>query len=163
MADGLKVNFSTEEVESETRLFSAAPSGFYHCAITKVEDGSVSSNEKGNFGKPFWKLTLVCQEGPYAKRNFWSHVMLFEGALHSTAQLIKAVGMGDLVKKGQIPNGQVLVGKTLDVNVSKKRDKFAEKDLIAAGDNSPQFKNEVRGFRAHQDATKSGKQSLLPS
>src|SRR6266487_4490598 len=99
MVDNLKVNFTDEEAGSETLEFKAVPSGFYKCAITKVEKAAVQTNEKGNFGKPFWKLTLVCQEGTYARRNFWTNVMLFDGSLHTLSQLLKAVGMGDLVKK----------------------------------------------------------------
>lgn len=161
--NSLKVNFSDEESSSETRTFQAMPSGFYLAAITKVEDAAVTNNDKGNFGKPFWKITLVVQEGTFAKRNLWTNVMLFEGALHSAAQLLKATGFGDMVKKGQIPNGQLLVGKTLDVNVARKRDKYQEDALREVGDNGVVFKNEVKGYRAHDAAATGGaSSSLLP-
>ncbi len=165
MADGqIKVNFSTEEVESETRAFLAMPPGFYTCNIIKVEDASVQTNDKGNFGKPFWKVTLVVQEGKFAKRWLFTNIMLFEGALHTASQLLKSVGMGDLIKKGIIPNGRVLLGKTVEVNVSRKHDKNAERELRELGDNSPVFKNEVNGFRAvgSGDSKESGGGSILP-
>src|SRR5882757_8001988 len=127
MAENLKVNFSTEEVASETKIFNALPPGFYKVAVTKVEDGTVSNNEKGNFGKPFWKLQLKVQDGVHANRVLFSNVMLFDGALHTAAQLLKAVGMGDLVKKGTIPPGHTLLGKVVDANVSRTHDKFQEK------------------------------------
>lgn len=163
MSDALKVNFSEEESTSVAREYKPMPPGFYHAAITKVEDAAVGNNDKGNFGKPFWKLTLVVQEeGEYSRRNLWANVMLFDGALHSAAQLLRAVGMGDLVKKGSIPNGQTLVGKTLDVQVSRVHDKYQEKGLREIGDNSSVFKNEVKGYRLHEAASSGGSNNLLP-
>ena len=159
--DNLKVNFSTEEVESTTKVFTAAPPGFYLAAITKVEDASVTSNDKGNFGKPYWKVTLVIQEGAFAKRWLFANVMLFEGALHTASQLLKAVGMGDLVKKGSIPPGHTLLGKTVEVNVVRVHDKYQEAELRKAGDTTSIFKNDVRGFRAPQAASSSSG-SVLP-
>jgi len=162
MTESLKVNFSDEEATSVTREFKPMTPGFYHCAITKVEDAVVGNNDKGNFGKPFWKLTLVVQDGEYVRRNLWSNVMLFDGALHSASQLLKAVGMGDLIKKNTIPKGSVLIGKTLDVNVVRIHDKFQEKGLREIGENTSVFKNEVKGYRAHEEDATGGNTSLLP-
>lgn len=162
MTDNLKVNFSTEEVASETKVFNALPPGFYKCAIVKAEDATVTNNEKGNFGKPYWKLQLKVQEGPHTNRVLFSNVMLFDGSLHTASQLLKAIGMGDLVKKGTIPPSASILGKVADANVTRTHDKFQEKELRSLGDNSPVFKNEVRGFRAPSQSTDGGKVSQLP-
>lgn len=165
MADQpLKVNFSEEEAQSETRLFKPMPAGFYKASVVKIEPAVVTNNTKGNLGKKYWKLTLRVQEdGEYNGRQLWSNVMLFEGALHTLAQLLKACGMGDLVKKGQIPNPESLIGKVVDVNVTRKHDKYQEDGLREMGDNSSVWKNDVKGFRAHEEAkNRDGSASLLP-
>jgi|SRR5882762_1800189 len=161
-AENIKVNFSTEEVASETKVFNALPPGFYNCAIVKVEDATVTNNEKGNFGKPYWRLQLKVQDGVHARRVLFSNVMLFDGSLHTASQLLKAVGMGDLVKKGTIPNGQSLLGKTVDANVRRVHDKFQEKELKNLGENTSVFKNEISGFRAPGVASDGAKSSMLP-
>lgn len=163
MGENLKVNFSDDEIASEVREYKAVPTGYYHCAITNVEDATVQSNDKGNFGKPMWKLTLVVQDGEYSKQHFFPQVMLWDGMLKSVSQILKSVGMGDLLKKNTIPKGEALLGKTLDAYVIKKRDSYNEKALRESGDNSPLFKNEVKGYRAHEAETGAGgSSSLLP-
>lgn len=162
MADNLKVNFSTEEVTRETKVFTAIPPGFYKCAIVKVEDATVNNNDKGNFGKPYWKIQLKVQDGVHVRRVLFSNVMLFDGSLTTAAQLLKAVGMGDLVKKGTIPPGETLVGKVVDANVTRGHDRNQEKELRSLGDNSSVFKNDVRGFRAPQEGNTGAKANGLP-
>lgn len=161
MSDNLKVNFSDEEATSEARTFAPVSPGWYKCAITKVEDASVQSNEKGNFGKPMWNVTFVVQSGPFAKRNFWSSIMLWNGALFAASQLLKAAGFGDLVKKNTIPQGEVLLGKVIEVQVNRAHNKKEENALREVGINESVYKNEVKGYRAVQAASDSSS-SLMP-
>jgi len=149
----LRVNFSEEEASSEGRSFEAIPGGKYHVAITKVEVRRVKDNAKGNQGKPFWNLTLNIQgdsHPTYADRKVFGSVMLFEGALYSFAQLMKATGHEDVVTKGspnfgKVPPADDLLGEQFIAIVAKKRDTYKEKEL---GDGEKLFKNEVTGYKA---------------
>ena len=87
--------------------------------------------------------------------------MLFDGALYSLAQLMKAIGRGDVLKTGKVPAPEELLGQQLMANVSKMRDKFRED---REDDGEKYFKNEVRGFAALSDtvAAGNGGGSLLP-
>src|SRR5215203_3323478 len=100
--DDLRVNFSTEEAESKAFDFDPIPSGKYHVKVTEITDKE-STSEK-NFGKPYWNVELTIQDGKYADRKLWANVMLFDGALYSLAQLLKATGHEDAMKSGKIPD-----------------------------------------------------------
>lgn len=161
---GLKINFSDQEAQSEARTFEPIPSGEYYCRITDVEDKE-STSEK-NHGKPYWHIELTVQDGEHADRKLWSNVMLFEGALYSLAQLLKATGQEKALQSGDIPDGHTFVGKEVVVVVKKQRDSYAEE---RDGDGVPQWKNEVKGFKKYEGqksskaAVKGGKAaSLLP-
>lgn len=155
----LRVNFSEEEASSEARDFEPLPGGKYLVRITDYEVRR-STSEK-NYGKPYWALTLTVQnEGKYNGRKVWSNVMLFDGALYSLAQLLKAIGREDALKSGKIPSGDELVGKEVTINLAKQRDTYKEQQY-ADGENY--FKNEVKGFKAPDaDLATSGEGSLLP-
>lgn len=158
-ASQVRVNFSEDEASSEARDFTPIPGGKYHCAITEIE--TKFSNSEKNKGKPYWAVTLVVQNGPYADRKLWANVMLFDGALYSLAQLMKAIDRGDVLKTGKVPAPEELLGQQLMANVSKMRDKFRED---REDDGEKYFKNEVRGFAALSDtvAAGNGGGSLLP-
>lgn len=159
-ASSLRVNFSDREASSEARSFEPMPTGKYHAAITEWEM-KASTSEKHN-GKPYWALTLVVQSGPYEDRKLWANVMLFEGALYSLSQLMKAIGREDVLKSGEIPHGDELIGEELIAVVVKKRDKYKEEK---EEDGEKYFKNEVTGFKplsAASERTASGSGSLLP-
>lgn len=117
MTQPLKVNFSSNEASSEARVIP--PSGEYTVNIT---DGNIKEVKPGkkNTGKPFWQLTYIIQEGPYDGVSLMSSVMLFDGALYSFAQLMKALGYdvnaGDFV----VPELQSVIGKTINVKGLKK-------------------------------------------
>lgn len=161
----LRVNFSEQEASSEARDFDPVPSGKYNVAITDIEV-RFSTSEKNN-GKPYWAVEMTCQEGKYENRKFWGNVMLFEGALFSLSQLLKATGFGDRVDPksktyGKIPSGDELVGKQLTINVVKTRDTYKEKQN---GDGEKLFKNEVKGYLAKGAAASpaaGGSGTLLP-
>jgi hypothetical protein len=117
MTQPLKVNFSSNEASSEARVIP--PTGEYTVNIT---DGNIKEVKPGkkNTGKPFWQLTYVIQEGPYDGVSLMSSIMLFDGALYSFAQLMKALGYdvnaGDFV----VPDLQEIIGKTINVKGTKK-------------------------------------------
>jgi hypothetical protein len=169
MADTLKVNFSDQEASSEAIDFTPVPSGTYPVLISDVE--TRESNSEKNPGKPYWHLEMtVVQEGhPYQGRKFWGNVMLWDGALYSLAQLLKAIGREDLLKSGKIPaDPSFLVSNEIRITVQKVRDTYGEKKRAENGDDStdPLFKNEVKGYKpagSGGDATTSATgSSILP-
>jgi hypothetical protein len=90
--------------------------------------------------------------------------MLFNGALYSLAQLMKATGRDITVEDFEVPDIEEMLGEEILVSVSRIRDKYNEDKV---GDGEPIFKNEVKGYKAVDDATlsaigKTGKTSLLP-
>lgn len=164
---GLKVNFSEQEASSEARSFDPIPSGQYYARITDVDDRECGSESK-NPGKPYWAVEFTVQDGPHEGRKLWANAMLFDGALYTTAQILKATGFEKNLKTGSIPDGEELVSKECIVVVKKQRDTYAEN---RDGDGEPQWKNEVKGVKKYEGespsagghkTTKSGAGSLLP-
>lgn len=162
----LRVNFSDQEASSEAFSMDPVPTGKYNVAITDIEV-RFSKSEKNN-GKPYWSVEMTVQDGKYEGRKFWGNVMLFEGALFSLSQLLKATGFEDRVTPGsktygKIPAGDELQGKNLTINVQKVRDTYREQQN---GDGEKQFKNEVKGYLKAGGATvgtaTSGGGSLMP-
>jgi hypothetical protein len=141
MTEGLRVNFSDKEATSAA--LDPIPRGEYHVKIT---DGEIrySKSEKHN-GEPYWALELTVQEGPHENRKVWSNVMLFDGALYSLSQLMKALGYnieaGDFV----VPPIDDLITKDLIVRVT-----------IRPETDQYQAQNEVKAYKAWGDAPKSG-------
>lgn len=158
----LRVNFSSQEAESEALDFEPVPAGKYPVAITDVEVRFCGPESK-NPGKPYWAVEMTVQEGKYENRKFWGNVMLFEGALYSLAQLLKATGNQAALDSGKIPEGQTLVGKQMTITVAKVRDTYREK---RDGDGTEKFfKNEVKGYRSTTEGVAAGagsSGSLLP-
>lgn len=157
---GLKVNFSQEEASSEAMDFDPLPTGKYHVKITDVELRE-SKSEK-NAGKPYWNLEMTVQDGPYENRKLWGNVMLFEGALYSLGQLAKALGMEDeIIKKGNVPDGDDLISRDLIVTVKKQRNTYLEEKN---GDGEPVWSSEVKGYKKYEEGavSTSGKSSILP-
>src|SRR3982751_6020655 len=102
MADQtLKLNFSAEEASSEARSFEPLPSGKYHVKITDIETKECGPNSK-NPGKNYWHIEHVVQDGPYENSKLWTNAMLFEGALYTLAQLLKATGFEDALSTGKV-------------------------------------------------------------
>jgi hypothetical protein len=165
---GLKVNFSEQEASSEAFDFEALPSGKYPVTITDIE--TRESNSEKNKGKPYWHLELTVDEGhPNAGRKLWANVMLFDGALYSLAQLLKATGNEDAIKSGKVPDADYFVSKQVVVTVAKQRDTYRENKQEEAGERSesdpPLYKNEVKGFKpgaAAGSPVATGKASVLP-
>jgi hypothetical protein len=168
---GLQVNFTNQEAESEARVFTPAPSGWYKCSIYDIEEKE-STSEK-NAGKPYWAVTLQCtQEGDHFKRRFWGNVMLFDGALYSLAQLMSAVGI-EIPKDGtfEVPDSESLIGQEILVSVAKVRDTYQMNKPEYDPSEGVIFKNDVKGYKKLDEETlndiaKSGgkpkSNSLLP-
>ena len=91
--------------------------------------------------------------------------MLFEGALYTIVQMMKACGFEGNLKKGMINDAEDFISKEVIVNVKKQLDTYA---MDRDGDGEKQWKNEVKGIKAYEGAspasskTGSGKGSLLP-
>lgn len=159
---GLKVNFSEQEAQSEGRLFTPVPTGQYYARVTEIELKECGPESK-NPGKPFWAVTFTIQDGEYEDRKLWTNAMLFEGALYTTAQLLKATGFEKSLETGTIPDGERLIGKEVTLLVQKQRDAYREKQNA---DGEPVFKNEVKGIKKYEGGGSKGKTSgsgsLLP-
>jgi len=166
----LKIDLTDKEASSEARSFDAIPSGPYLVAVTEIELRESTSAK--NPGKPYWNVELTIQDGEYADRKIWSNVMLWGGAAFTLVQLHRAAGF-------EVPDG----GGTLEVRpaddfvgvqmvaiVKKMRDSYAEQPENGGDGKTPQWKNEVKGFRAVGDGPspsaggkpKAGAGSLLP-
>lgn len=157
----LRVNFSEEEASSEGRSFDALPGGQYLVCITDWEVRT--SNSDKHKGKPYWALQLRVQEGEYENRVLFANVMLFEGALYSLAQLLKATGHGDAIASGKIPNCDELVGVPFVAIVQKKVDKYKIEQGEWDGKGPKPMKNDVSGYKpADQLKSGSGGNTLLP-
>lgn len=168
--ENLRVNFSEEEASSEARDYEPLPTGKYHVTIF---DGEVAfSQSQANPGKPYWKLTLQVQDGKYEGRRLWGNVMLWDGALFSLAQILKAVGREDALKSGKIPAVNELIGKDLVVTAQKLQDTYKmEKEGIDPKTASPEersYKTEVKGYKPWDGkpvgsvSSGSGSNSMLP-
>jgi hypothetical protein len=160
----LKVNFSDNEASSEALDFTPIPSGKYHVKITDGEMRECGPESK-NAGKPYWNLEFTVQEGPYEERKLWGNIMLFEGALFSLSQLMKALGNPIVPGKAfTVPEIDDLLTKDLIVTVRKMQDSYR---MEKEGSDEPLFKNEIKGYSAYDgEAVASGgskkSNSLLP-
>lgn len=150
----LKVNLSDREATSTVR--EIPPSGEYVVAIADGEMKEVKPGRK-NTGKPFWQLRLVIQDGAYAGSTLLASVMLFDGALYSFSQLMKALGYDIGTGDFTVPHLDAIIGKTVNVRGYKK----APSTLPDGTELSERF--EVRGFKpASRSNAKPGDSTLLP-
>ena len=145
---GLKVNFSDQEASSEARSFEPLPTGEYHVRITDLDDRECGVDSK-NPGKPFWAVEVTVQSGDFEDRKAWTNAMLFEGALYTVVQMMKATGNESYLAKGEIPDKDKFIGKECVAVIKKQRDTYAEK---RDDDGVPQWKNEIKGFKKYEGA-----------
>jgi hypothetical protein len=144
MGSGIRVNFSDQEASSEARDFDALPTGKYHVIITDGSLEEVGESSK-NAGKPFWNLELTVQDGPYEGRLLWTNVMLFDGALYSLSQLMKALDYGDInAGDFEVPELEEIIGKDITVGARKQIDKY---QMEKQGVDEKLYKTEVKNFR----------------
>jgi hypothetical protein len=89
-----KVNMSENEAKSEAR--EALPSGRYHFKFTDMSVEYTKETAK-NPNKPYFNFELTVQDSPgpwlkFAGRKDWCNAMLFEPALYTISQILKALG-----------------------------------------------------------------------
>jgi len=114
---------SGKEADATPRDPEPLPGGKYLCAISDVEL-RFSTSEKHN-GDPYYGMQFTVIDdvaaGKYIDRKCWANVMLFEGALYSIVQILKALGYtidgaGDL----EVPEPEWFLGQELVVVGIKK-------------------------------------------
>lgn len=148
--NSIHVNFSDEEAGSEARSFDPLPRGKYPVKITDIELRFVKQGK--NEGRPYWNVEFTVQEGDYDGRKVWTNVMLFDGALYSLAQLLKATGNEAALRTGQIPDPDELISNDVIINVIKK-----------AATDEYDARNEVKGILRPDSLQGAGSGgSLLP-
>jgi hypothetical protein len=138
---GLRVNFTDKEASSEARDFTPVPAGKYKAVITEDSAWAECGPESKNPGKPYWNLNLLIEEGPYSGRHIFTNVMLFDGALYSLSQLMKALGYDIESGEFEVPQLEELLTQSVGVQVkiqAKTTDKKSGKEYDE--------RNEVRGF-----------------
>jgi len=168
-ADSIRVNFTDQEASSEARDFDPMPTGKYNVYITDIELKESQSDK--NFGKPYWAIEFTVADGPYVDRKLWTNCMLFDGALYTLSQLLKATGHEDAIKTGRVPPADDFIGKQVVVNAKKELNKYAMNKEKESGIENPevQYRTEVKGIKPFGSetgtvaASSSGKKSsLLP-
>jgi|SRR5690349_2195183 len=142
MPDGLRVNFSDKEATSQAR--EPLPSGKYHCKITDISL-EVCGPESKNPGKNYWAVEFTVQGGKYDERKLWTNVMLFEGALYSLSQLMKATGYDVEAGDVDVPSPDELIGRDVQVRCIVK---------AANEEKGWDARNEVKGIMAWDDGSK---------
>lgn len=156
---GMKVNFSSNEAESQVR--EIPPSGEYWCKVTEIETKEVKPGSK-NVGKPYWNVQFVVQDPEkYSGSRLYSNIMLFsgeDGTLGSLAQFLKATGFDVTAGEMELPEPEDLIGRDINVRGSKLPagfDKKAQRDL-------PE-RFQVRGYKTSGKGVKTAaNSSLLP-
>ena len=127
----LHVNFSEEEASSEAQGGELIPRGEY---LVRITDGELrESKSEKNFGKPYYNLEFTIQDGKYQGRKLWTNCMLFQPALYTLSQLMKAIGIQ--VRAGaqmEVPTIEELMGKEVVVTtkIKKADDKYDDRTEI---------------------------------
>jgi hypothetical protein len=163
---GLRVNFSGDEASSEARSAELLPRGDYYTRLTDIDYREV--REGKNEGKPYWNLEFTIQSGPYEDRKVWTNCMLFEPALYTLAQLLKACGYDIEEGEFEVPDPDELIGREMVAVVSVKG---KSKNKQTGEEYEP--RNEVKGIKKYDANTfkqpvasaggkSSGKSNLLP-
>jgi hypothetical protein len=150
----LNLNFSNEEASSEARSFEALPAGKYAVKITGIDLRRCKPGTK-NAGKPYWAVEFTVQDGPYENRKVWSNVMLFDGALYSISQLLKATGLGN-PSAGQfkLPSQEAFISKDVVVYVSRRN--------YTPEGGETQIQNDVKSYFSPDTAVSAASSTDLP-
>jgi hypothetical protein len=130
-SDGIRVNFSGKEAKAEGQSVKVLPRGEYHVKVTDGSLEEVKDDSKGNQGKPYYKLELTVQSGEFTGRRLTASAMLFEGALYTISQIMKAMGLeteGDTI----IPPLADIIGRDfiVGVTVRKANDDYDESNNV---------------------------------
>lgn len=161
---GLRVNFSEKEASSEARSAELLPRGDYHVSLTDIEHREV--REGKNEGKPYWNLEFTIQSGPHENRKVWTNCMLFEPALYTLAQLLKACGYDVEAGDMEVPEPDELIGTEMVAAVvvkAKSKNKQTGEEYDARNEVNGIKKYDASTFKQPVAAAKSGGRSnLLP-
>jgi hypothetical protein len=166
---GIKVVLSNEEASSEVR--EPVPLGWYKATISDVELKEVKNapqpGKKDNRGKPFYSIEMTINEpDAFEGRKVFTNAMLFEGALYTISQIMKAMGLSVEPGEMEVPDIEELLGQEFMIKVKIT-------GARKVGDKEYEARNDISGFKAvgEQDvkvaasgsATSKGGSSLLPS
>lgn len=122
-----KLNMTDEEAEAKE--YQVPPTGRYLCRITDLSIEEVKK-QGDNFGKPYWKLTMVVEEGKYKGDTIFTTVMLFDKALFALRDLCFAVHPeyieGNAINIPSVENGMPDPSPWLGQLVNIKGTKYPE-------------------------------------
>jgi len=126
---GLYVNFSDEEAASESRDIEPLPTGKYLVTITDVILKECGPDSK-NPGKAYYAIEFTVgadrKAGQYVNRKCWTNAMLFNPALYTISNLMKAFGLVVSPGRMKVPSAEWFVGKVLMIGglyVGETKDK----------------------------------------
>jgi hypothetical protein len=147
---GIVVNLSQKEADSAP--LDPIPSGKYHFVISDVE--LKESKSKKNPGKPFYSFEFTVQESDKLKtpetavgRKVFASAMLWDGALYTIVNILKALGRD--VESGQleIPEPEDFLGLELigRVVITPKR---TVKDENTGETKEYEPRNDIKSFYA---------------
>jgi hypothetical protein len=165
---GIKIVMTDQEASS--KVLEPIPAGWYKVTIS---DGDLkASKSEKNHGKPYYSLERTVNEpAEFEGRKVFTNVMLFEGALYSAAQLLKALTGEDLTGgEVEFPELDELMGQEVMAKVKITGTRTVQ---TPEGPKTYEPRNDVTGFArigeqavkvasAASGQAKSGS-SLLPS
>lgn len=160
--EGFTVNLSSEEAASEAREIILLPAGLYPIAITDIE--LAESKSAKNLGKPYYRVECTIQDEPglpegATGRKLYANAMLFDGALYTIVQMMKALNLE--VNQGQmtIPGPEFWVGQRMTAVVRLKNkmvkdgDKYVTEYTEVAGKRIAVKQNDISGFKSYDAYT----------
>lgn len=111
----MTVNVS--EKEAESKAFDDLPAGKYW---TKITDISVEeSKSEKNLGKPYFRFEFTIQDGKYEDQHIWANAMLWDGALYTIINILKALGEDVNEGKLDVPDPEWFIGRDIIVRMAK--------------------------------------------
>jgi hypothetical protein len=161
---GIAINVSGKEASSAP--MEPVPSGKYLVTITDAE--LRESKSKKNAGKPFAALELTITEtgidghDKYAGRKMWANVMLFEGALYSAVQILKAMGKDVDAGEAEFPELDELIGEQFVVRCAIQKEREYQ-DESTGEMKQADARNEVKGWYKPTEPVKPGVERTVPA
>jgi hypothetical protein len=154
---GIVVNMSSQEASATT--LEPFPAGWYPMTITECE--LVESKSPKNNGKPMYKIELTVLEGDFEGRKVHTNACLWDGALYTISQILKALELYDGTPgQMEIPDPEELSGQDLLVKVKIQGKRVVDGKEYDA-------RNEFAGAKslkagAPNDTAQALRSSLLP-
>jgi hypothetical protein len=151
--ESFAVNMSDKEADSEVRAGTPLPKGEYLVVVDEVDLEESKSTK--NRGKPMFNFKFKVLEGDFEGRNIYARAMLWDGALYTISQMMKAVGL-DPKQKGEdgqvrIPPARWWQGKQM-VAVVVLKPKFEKNPETEAYD-VPVYEDAAQKVRSMQNDT----------